>query len=110
MVDKIIFLLFIDISPKKDVILESLSSFISTLLFEMKLKREYLSRHNRWVLSVWNKGRSDKNGKVKNYKTPDWTVFLNGEERELKPIQCDISSQADIQIGIIDLHGENDQV
>ena len=77
---------------------------------EMKLKREYLSRHNRWVLSVWNKGRSDKNGKVKNYRTPDWTVFCNGEERELKPIQCNVSSQADIQIGIIYLHGENDQV
>ena len=38
-VDKIVFLLFIDMFPKKEVILESFSSFISTLLFETKFKR-----------------------------------------------------------------------
>ena len=32
-VDKIVFLLFIDMFPKKEVILESFFSFISTLLF-----------------------------------------------------------------------------
>ena len=54
--------------------------------------------------SVWNKGRSDKNGKVKNYKTPDWTVFYNGMEKELKPLNHNLDNQADIQIGIINLY------
>ena len=38
-VEKIIFLLFMDTLPKKEVILESFSSFTSTLLFETKFKR-----------------------------------------------------------------------
>ena len=69
--------------------------------YEMKLKREYLSKNQRLVVSVWNKGRSDKNGKVKNYKTPDWTVFYNGMEKELKPLNHNVDNQADIQIGIV---------
>ena len=72
--------------------------------YEMKLKREYLSKNQRLVVSVWNKGRSDKNGKVKNYKTPDWTVFYNGMEKELKPLNHNVDNQADIQIGIINLY------
>jgi hypothetical protein len=71
---------------------------------EMKPKREYLSKNQRLVVSVWNKGRSDKNGKVKNYKTPDWTVFYNGMEKELKPLNHNVDNQADIQIGIINLY------
>ena len=71
---------------------------------EMKSKREYLSKNQRLVVSVWNKGRSDKNGKVKIYKTPDWTVFYNGMEKELKPLNHNVDNQTDIQIGIINLY------
>lgn len=74
--------------------------------FEMKLKRKYLSKNNRWVVSVWNKGKSDKNGKVKDGNKPAWTVFYNGEEKDIKPIACDISSRTSIEIGILDLNNE----
>lgn len=71
--------------------------------FEMKLKRKYLSKNKRWVVSVWNKGKSDKNGKVKDGEKPAWTVYYNGKEKEIKPIVCNISNQANIEIGILDL-------
>lgn len=49
--------------------------------FEMKLKRKYLSKNNRWVVSVWNKGKANKNGKVLKEKHPAWTVFYNGNDK-----------------------------
>jgi hypothetical protein len=36
--------------------------------FEMKRKRKYLSENGRWVVSVWNKGKKDKNGAVRDGK------------------------------------------
>jgi hypothetical protein len=75
--------------------------------FEMKLKRKFLSKNNRWVISVWNKGKSNSSGEVLNYKTPDWTIFYNEEELEIKPIDCEIESQVDIKIGILDLNNQN---
>ena len=75
--------------------------------FEMKLKRKFLSKNNRWVISVWNKGKSNSSGEVLNYKTPDWTIFYNEEEIEIEPIECEIESQADIKIGILDLNNQN---
>jgi len=71
--------------------------------FEVKLKRRFLSEYGRWVISVWNKGKADKNGKVKNGKNPAWMVFYNGEEKQIKPIANNISTQLNIEIGIIDL-------
>ena len=65
---------------------------------EMKPKRKYLSKNQRLVVSVWNKGRSDKNGKVKNYKTPDWTVFYNGMEKELKPLNHNVDNQGKLHL------------
>ena len=73
---------------------------------EMLKGREYLSKNNRWVISVWNKGRADKNGRVVDYKSHDWTVYYNGEAKECEPLQFNVDSQADIQIGIINLIGD----
>ena len=72
--------------------------------FEMKLKRQYLSKNKRWVISVWNKGKSDKNGKIKDGDKPAWTIYYDGKEKTIKPIVCDISNQINIEIGILDLN------
>jgi len=69
--------------------------------FEMKLKRQFLSRKGRWVISVWNKGRRDKNGKVKDGTNPAWTVFYNGKEKYLERIP----NNNGVEIGILDING-----
>ncbi len=72
--------------------------------FEMKLKRKFLSEKDRWVVSVWNKGKKDKNGKVKDGNRPAWTVFNNGNEIKLEKIDdCSISSKSNIEIGFLEL-------
>ncbi len=67
--------------------------------FEMKLKRQFLSENNRWVISVWNKGKKDKNGTIKNEKKPAWTVFYNGKEIEVKRLKHDLGPE--IELGIV---------
>jgi hypothetical protein len=47
--------------------------------FEMMRKRRFLSKGNRWVISVWNKGRINKLGQIRDGHGPAWTVFYNGE-------------------------------
>lgn len=71
--------------------------------FEMKLKRKFLSENNRWVVSVWNKGKVDKNGNVKDGANPAWTVFHNGEEKHITPIECHIPTRTNIEIGVLEL-------
>lgn len=71
--------------------------------FEMKLKRKFLSENNRWVVSVWNKGKVDKNGKVKDGTNPAWTVFHNGKEKHIIPIKCDLPTRTNIEIGVLEL-------
>lgn len=68
--------------------------------FEMKLKRRFLSENNRWVISVWNKGKKDKNGKIKDGGGPAWTLYHNGNERKI-----DIHKEFGIEIGILDMSG-----
>lgn len=63
--------------------------------FEMKLKRKFLSENNRWVISVWNKGKEDKNGKTKDENAHAWTVFHNGNEVEVPRI----SNEFGVEIG-----------
>jgi len=67
--------------------------------FEMKLKRQFLSKKHRWVISVWNKGRYDKNGRTKDGKDPAWTVFHDGREKKVPSIQNDLG----VEIGILDI-------
>ena len=66
--------------------------------FEMKLKRQFLSEEKRWVISIWNKGKQDKNGKVKDGSKPPWTVFYNGVETEVEGLWNDL----ELEIGIVE--------
>lgn len=67
--------------------------------FEMKLKRKYLSENKRWVISVWNKGKRDKNGRIKDGNGPAWTVFNNGKEIDVQRIRIN----NEIDIGVLDI-------
>lgn len=68
--------------------------------FEMKMKRDFLSENKRWTVSVWNKGKVDKNGKIVDGPSPAWTVHYDGHEissaiENISPIQG-------IEIGVVD--------
>jgi hypothetical protein len=85
--------------PKRaDVVLNPIHDRMTR--FEMKLKRAFFSQEGRWVISVWNKGKKDCNGKVKDGSGPAWTVFHNG--KELKNI-VPISKEFGVEIGIVDI-------
>lgn len=71
--------------------------------FEMKFKRNYLSSQNRWVISVWNKGKTDKNGCVRDGKNPAWTIFKNGKEINVVPLHLNISNRIGLEIGLLDI-------
>jgi hypothetical protein len=66
---------------------------------EMPLKRRFLSANDRWVVSVWNKGRKDKSGKVKDGKGPAWMIFHNGKKIEINRI----ANEYGWDIGILDI-------
>lgn len=68
---------------------------------EMIWKRKYLSKNSRWVVSVWNKGKVDKNGRVRDGEHPAWSVFYNGGKKEVESIP----NQLEVEIGILDLAG-----
>jgi len=68
--------------------------------FEMKLKRQFLSQDNRWVVSVWNKGKMDKNGTVRDGNVPAWTVYYNGKEVSIDSIEHNFPK---IEIGILNV-------
>jgi hypothetical protein len=68
--------------------------------FEMKLKRQFLSRNNRWVISVWNKGKRDKNGNVRDGNGPAWTVFHDEKEVVVAPVQNELG----VEIGMLDIN------
>ncbi|MBW7990819.1 MAG: hypothetical protein FVQ84_12500 [Planctomycetes bacterium] len=71
--------------------------------YEMKLKRIFLSENNKWVVSVWNKGKIHKDGKTRDGKDPAWTVYHNGSELLIDRINCTIPSNSSIEIGILDM-------
>jgi hypothetical protein len=70
--------------------------------FEMKLKRRFLSHDDRWVVSVWNKGKEDKNGRVRDGDDPAWTIFRNGGKKEIvvTPIN---NHQMNLEIGVLEI-------
>jgi hypothetical protein len=67
--------------------------------FEMNLKRKFLSKTNRWVISVWNKGKQDKNGIVKDGNSPAWTIYHNGDEIEIEAVM----KQNNFEVGILEI-------
>jgi hypothetical protein len=70
--------------------------------FEMKLKRGFLSENNRWAISVWNKGKRDKNGRTHDGTKPPWTVFHNGQEEKVERLPNQIEK---VEIGILKIRG-----
>jgi len=68
---------------------------------EMKLKRAFLSENERWVVSVWNRGKKSENGKLMDGKGPAWTVFYDGKEVTNR-VQL-IANSLDVEIGILDI-------
>jgi len=70
--------------------------------YEMKEKRKFLSENDRWVVSVWNKGKEDKNGTEKDGVGPAWSIFHNGKEVLIDTIFT-IPSKSKIEIGILDI-------
>ena len=76
--------------------------------FEMKLKRKYLSRNKRWVISVWNKGKEDINGNVHDGNNPAWAVFYNGDDftDKVDKITYSFSSKSNVEIGILNMKSQ----
>lgn len=68
---------------------------------EMKLKRQFFSEQERWVISVWNKGKLFKDGKTRDGNDPAWIVFYDGNRDpvELPKIQNDLG----VEIAILDV-------
>lgn len=90
--------------PKTEVILNPIHDRMTR--FEIKLKRKFLSEHNRWVVSVWNKGKADKNGKIRDGKKPAWAVYHNGKEKDIESIEHKIPNKTNIEIGLLVLSNE----
>ena len=65
----------------------------------MPLKRQFLSKNKRWVISVWNKGKKDKNGNTRDGKKPAWMVFFDGKE-VIVPIEKEYNKY-NVEVGIL---------
>lgn len=65
------------IPPFVEVILNPVHDRMSR--FEMMMKRRFLSKGGRWVISVWNRGKLDKHGRTREGVNPPWTVFFDGK-------------------------------
>lgn len=72
--------------------------------FEMKRKRQFLSKDNRIVVSVWNKGKIFKNGQSRDGSNPPWTIFFNGEEKKIPSENIKFkNTNSKIEIGILEV-------
>lgn len=85
------------IAPQVEIVLNPLHDRMSR--FEMMMKRQFLSKGGRWVISVWNRGKRDKQGRTKDGSGPAWTVYKNGASVAVKRILNSLRVEA----GIIDL-------
>jgi enamine deaminase RidA (YjgF/YER057c/UK114 family) len=78
--------------------------------FEMEKKRSFLSKPDRLLISVWNKGKLFRNrstGKRRPHKEPlpAWSVFQGGRRVEMKSLPNDLG----VEIGIVDVAPAHDQ-
>ena len=90
------------IPPSTNIILNPVHDKMTR--FEMKLKRKFLSKNNRIVISVWNKGKIFKNGKTRDGINPPWTVYFNEKEIQINKEDIKIhNDESKIDIGIIDV-------
>jgi len=67
--------------------------------FEMNLKRKFLSRNDRWVVSVWNKGKENKDGKVRDGKAAAWIVFHDGKQLYVQSIPNEFG----VEMGLLEI-------
>ena len=47
--------------------------------FEMPLKRQFLSQ-GRWLVSVWNKGKTGPSGRTRDGNKPAWDVYCDSQQ------------------------------
>jgi hypothetical protein len=77
----------------------------------MEYKRQYLSREERWIVSVWNKGKKvgKKKRQTRDGSKPAWSIFRDGKkidtvekinfkERGMKQLD-----RLNLDIGILDV-------
>ena len=70
-----------------------------TSRFEMPLKRRFFSEGRRLVVTVWNKGKRDIHGKIKDGFGPAWSAYFDGEAVPVTALPNDLG----VDIGILTL-------
>ncbi len=90
------------IPPEATIILNPVHDRMTR--FEMKLKGRFLSENNRWVLTIWNKGKLDERGRTRDGTGPAWTVFHNAALQAVRKITNSPEIESEIEIGIVDLN------
>lgn len=84
--------------PRDTVVLNPVHDRMSR--FEMPLKRAFLSKNGRWVISVWNRGKLDKGGRLWDGTKAPWTIFHNGQ-----PVAVEPMLRKGLEVGILEIRG-----
>ncbi len=63
------------IPPEVEVILNPIHDRMTR--FEMERKRRFLSQNKRWLLAVWNRGKTYKSGKPRKEPAEAWAVYYD---------------------------------
>ena len=77
-----------------------------TTRFEMPLKRAYLSKGGRLAVTVWNRGKVDSGGKVKDgMGRPARSLYCGGEPVTAEVIKTSLGAAArvdfEVEVGVI---------
>lgn len=67
--------------------------------FEMMRKRQFLSAKGRWVISAWNRGKLNEQGRTRDGSAPAWTVFHDGKLVLIPRLENNL----DVDVGVIDI-------
>jgi hypothetical protein len=95
---------YFDVLPKSvEIILNPIHD--KMMRYEMNLKRKFLSKNDRTVISIWNKGKIFKDGKTRDGSLPAWKIYKNEEEIIVHSEKSNIlnNSKSEIEIGILNL-------